>query len=59
MEKNKASQGDVEYRRRVAILNCIVGLTEMVMFEQRVKESEAVNHLDIWRNWFLGRGKSQ
>lgn len=31
----------------VTIFGGRVNLTEMVMFEQRVKEDEEVNHLDI------------
>lgn len=38
----------VECRRRVVILNAMVGLTEMVMFQQRAEEGEGVNCLTIW-----------
>lgn len=41
----------------VTILNGMIGLAEMVMFEQRVKEDEEVNHLDIWGTGFQVEGR--
>lgn len=49
----------VACRRRAVILNAMVGLTEMIMFQQRVEEGEGVNCLDIWGKWFLSIRKSQ
>lgn len=44
--------------RRAVILNAMVGLTEMVMFQKRAEEGEGVNCLNIWGKWFLSIRKS-
>lgn len=59
MDKHKAGKRNVECRGRVALLNGMVGLAEMVMFEQIVEEGGKVNHLVTWRKQFPTRGKSQ
>lgn len=56
MEKNKASQGDLEpwgWRVEVVVLN------EKVTFEQRSEGSEGVHQVAIWRKSVSGHGNSQ